>query len=97
MSKFCGRRFFVLGEGVTGAHVKSRSEKHLLFLQDAIKSCTGTVFAERTQHDCQEFLSILLDLLHEDLNQIECKPFIELNDSDGRPDSVVAKEVSGFF
>uniref|UniRef100_A0A183EES4 ubiquitinyl hydrolase 1 n=1 Tax=Gongylonema pulchrum TaxID=637853 RepID=A0A183EES4_9BILA len=46
----------------------------------------------RTQHDCQEFLSILLDLLHEDLNQIECKPFIELNDSDGRPDSVVAQE-----
>ncbi|VDK72817.1 unnamed protein product [Onchocerca ochengi] len=60
-------------------------------LRDAIK-CAGPVFAERSQHDCQEFLSILLDLLHEDLNQIENKPFIELSDSDGRPDSVVAKE-----
>ncbi|MCP9258936.1 Ubiquitin carboxyl-terminal hydrolase 32 [Dirofilaria immitis] len=60
-------------------------------LRDAIKSA-GSVFAERSQHDCQEFLSILLDLLHEDLNQIENKPFIELSDSDGRPDSVVAKE-----
>ncbi|OZC06417.1 hypothetical protein X798_06597 [Onchocerca flexuosa] len=59
--------------------------------EDAIK-CAGPVFAERSQHDCQEFLSILLDLLHEDLNQIENKPFIELSDSDGRPDSVVAKE-----
>uniref|UniRef100_A0A915Q6R4 ubiquitinyl hydrolase 1 n=1 Tax=Setaria digitata TaxID=48799 RepID=A0A915Q6R4_9BILA len=60
-------------------------------LRDAIR-CAGPVFAERSQHDCQEFLSILLDLLHEDLNQIENKPFIELNDSDGRPDSVVANE-----
>ncbi|VDM98335.1 unnamed protein product [Thelazia callipaeda] len=61
-------------------------------LRDAIRHCTGSVFADRTQHDCQEFLSILLDMLHEDLNQIESKPFIELNDSDGRPDSVVAEE-----
>ncbi|VDO34249.1 unnamed protein product [Onchocerca flexuosa] len=65
-------------------------------LRDAIK-CAGPVFAERSQHDCQEFLSILLDLLHEDLNQIENKPFIELSDSDGRPDSVVAKEVFYFI
>ncbi|VDK88939.1 unnamed protein product [Litomosoides sigmodontis] len=60
-------------------------------LREAIR-CAGSMFAERSQHDCQEFLSIFLDLLHEDLNQIESKPFIELSDSDGRPDSVVAKE-----
>lgn len=64
--------------------------------QEAIR-CAGSMFAERSQHDCQEFLSILLDLLHEDLNQIESKPFIELSDSDGRPDSVVAKEVFWFI
>ena len=45
------------------------------------------------QHDCQELLSFLLDGLHEDLNRVHDKPYVELKDSDGRPDHVVAKEV----
>uniref|UniRef100_A0A915CDK1 ubiquitinyl hydrolase 1 n=1 Tax=Parascaris univalens TaxID=6257 RepID=A0A915CDK1_PARUN len=61
-------------------------------LRDAISANAGGVFAERTQHDCQEFLSILLDLLHEDLNRVINKPYVELTDSNGRPDVVVAKE-----
>ena len=32
------------------------------------------------QHDAQEFLSILLDYLHEDLNRIDKKPYIQLEE-----------------
>ncbi|XP_067931745.1 ubiquitin carboxyl-terminal hydrolase 32-like isoform X2 [Watersipora subatra] len=44
------------------------------------------------QHDAQELLSFLLDGLHEDLNRVQKKPYVELKDSDGRPDDVLAKE-----
>ncbi|KAL3857432.1 hypothetical protein ACJMK2_012103, partial [Sinanodonta woodiana] len=44
------------------------------------------------QHDSQELLSFLLDGLHEDLNRVHDKPYIELKDSDGRPDEIVAQE-----
>ena len=38
------------------------------------------------QHDSQELLTFLLDGLHEDLNRVKKKPYIELKDSDDRPD-----------
>ncbi|PJF18595.1 hypothetical protein PSACC_01589 [Paramicrosporidium saccamoebae] len=44
------------------------------------------------QQDSQELLSALLDRLHEDVNRIVHKPYIELQDSDGRPDCEIAKE-----
>eukprot|EP00795_Rhopilema_esculentum_P015115 gene15115-6296_t len=44
------------------------------------------------QHDAQELLSFLLDGLHEDLNRVHDKPYIELKDSAGRPDKEVAQE-----
>ncbi|KAK6968759.1 Ubiquitin carboxyl-terminal hydrolase 32, partial [Biomphalaria glabrata] len=44
------------------------------------------------QHDSQELLSFLLDGLHEDLNRVHNKPYVELKDSDGRPDREVARE-----
>ncbi|WAR02243.1 UBP32-like protein [Mya arenaria] len=44
------------------------------------------------QHDSQELLSFLLDGLHEDLNRVHDKPYVELKDSDGRPDETVAQE-----
>ena len=44
------------------------------------------------QHDSQEMLSVLLETLHEDVNQITKKPYIETKDSNGRPDDVVAQE-----
>ncbi|XP_048582551.1 ubiquitin carboxyl-terminal hydrolase 32-like isoform X2 [Nematostella vectensis] len=44
------------------------------------------------QHDAQEFLSFLLDGLHEDLNRVHDKPYVELKDSDGRLDEIVAQE-----
>lgn len=48
------------------------------------------------QQDSQELLAFLLDGLHEDLNRVHEKPYVELKDSDGRPDFEVAAEVSVF-
>jgi len=45
-----------------------------------------------SQHDSQEFLGALLDGLHEDLNRVLEKQYVELKESDGRPDDEVAKE-----
>jgi ubiquitin C-terminal hydrolase len=44
------------------------------------------------QHDSQEFLAFLLDGLHEDVNRITNKPFVEEKDSDSRPDAELAAE-----
>uniref|UniRef100_A0A8B9JPR1 Ubiquitin carboxyl-terminal hydrolase 32 n=1 Tax=Astyanax mexicanus TaxID=7994 RepID=A0A8B9JPR1_ASTMX len=44
------------------------------------------------QQDSQELLAFLLDGLHEDLNRVHEKPYVELKDSDGRPDAEVATE-----
>lgn len=44
------------------------------------------------QQDSQELLAFLLDGLHEDLNRIKKKPFVEEKDSDGRPDAELARE-----
>lgn len=44
------------------------------------------------QHDSQEFLSQLLDALHEDLNRIIKKPITEKVEANGRPDVEVADE-----
>ena len=44
------------------------------------------------QHDAQELLAFLLDGLHEDLNRVHDKPYVELSDSEGRSDVVVAQE-----
>jgi ubiquitin carboxyl-terminal hydrolase 15 len=40
----------------------------------------------------QELLAFLLDGLHEDLNRVKCKPYVEAKDGDGRPDEEVADE-----
>ncbi|GAV75105.1 UCH domain-containing protein/DUSP domain-containing protein [Cephalotus follicularis] len=49
-------------------------------------------FSGYNQHDSQELLAFLLDGLHEDLNRVKQKPYMEIKDSDGRPDEVVAQE-----
>ncbi|PON98373.1 Ubiquitinyl hydrolase [Trema orientale] len=49
-------------------------------------------FSGYNQHDSQEFLSFLLDGLHEDLNRVKCKPCTEAKDAEGRPDEEVAEE-----
>lgn len=49
-------------------------------------------FSGYNQHDSQELLAFLLDGLHEDLNRVKQKPYIETKDFDGRPDEEVADE-----
>ncbi|XP_047330417.1 ubiquitin carboxyl-terminal hydrolase 8-like [Impatiens glandulifera] len=44
------------------------------------------------QHDSQEFLAFLLDGLHEDLNRVKCKPYIEVKDEGICTDDEVADE-----
>lgn len=44
------------------------------------------------QHDSQELLSFLLDGLHEDLNRVKRKEYIELKDAEERPDEELAEE-----
>jgi ubiquitin C-terminal hydrolase len=47
-------------------------------------------FSGYQQHDTQELLAFLLDGLHEDLNRIIKKPYIELPDFDGMKDDEIA-------
>eukprot|EP00127_Corallochytrium_limacisporum_P007054 Clim_evm14s241 gene=Clim_evmTU14s241 len=44
------------------------------------------------QHDSQELLGFLLDGLHEDLNKIVTKPYMDAPETEGRPDDDVAEE-----
>ena len=48
-------------------------------------------FSGYQQHDTQELLAFLLDGLHEDLNRILKKPYIELPDFDGMKDHEITK------
>ncbi|XP_033646782.1 ubiquitin carboxyl-terminal hydrolase 19-like [Asterias rubens] len=43
------------------------------------------------QHDAQEFMAFLLDGLHEDLNRVKNKPYVEAEDSDDKPDEEIAE------
>ncbi|XP_047960146.1 ubiquitin carboxyl-terminal hydrolase 8-like isoform X1 [Salvia hispanica] len=49
-------------------------------------------FGGYNQHDSQEFLSFLLDGLHEDLNRVKRKPYVQAKEEDGRSDEEVADE-----
>ncbi|CAH1436150.1 unnamed protein product [Lactuca virosa] len=49
-------------------------------------------FCGFNQHDSQELLAFLLDGLHEDLNRVKCKPYVEAKDGDGRADEDIADE-----
>eukprot|EP00936_MAST-01D_sp_MAST-1D-sp1_P000836 g836.t1 len=49
-------------------------------------------FAGSEQHDAQEFVLSMLNLLSEDLNRIKKKPYVEQPDSNGRPDHELADE-----
>jgi ubiquitin carboxyl-terminal hydrolase 8 len=49
-------------------------------------------FVGMRQHDSQELLAFLLDGLHEDLNRVRVKPYVEQEENDGRPDALIAQE-----
>ena len=43
-------------------------------------------------------LSVLLETMHEDVNEISKKPYVEQKDSNGRADEIVAEEFwNGFL
>ncbi|CAK84745.1 unnamed protein product (macronuclear) [Paramecium tetraurelia] len=50
------------------------------------------MFKGYQQHDSSELITFLLDGLHEDLNRVKKKPYVESKDHQGRPDVEVAKE-----
>ena len=64
---------------------------------DCFQSKVG-MFAPRfsgfQQHDSQELLSFLLDGLHEDLNRVKNKPYIEAKDDDSRNDEASTENCS---
>eukprot|EP00730_Choanoeca_flexa_P003924 TRINITY_DN11539_c0_g1_i1.p1 TRINITY_DN11539_c0_g1~~TRINITY_DN11539_c0_g1_i1.p1 ORF type:complete len:1743 (+),score=489.45 TRINITY_DN11539_c0_g1_i1:122-5230(+) len=62
-----------------------------LKLRSAIQDL-APLFAGNQQQDAQELLAFVLDGLHEDLNRVTEKPYVERKDSDNRPDPIVAKE-----
>lgn len=77
------------------AHKCGASSSELVFHNDGYWICVQTKvghfasqFLGYQQHDSQELLSFLLDGLHEDLNRVKNKEYIELRDADGRPDQV---------
>lgn len=52
----------------------------------------ATQFANFAQHDAHEFLSFVLDGLHEDLNRVRVKPTTNTIEAEGRPDVEVSRE-----
>uniref|UniRef100_A0A0K2U5A0 Ubiquitin carboxyl-terminal hydrolase n=1 Tax=Lepeophtheirus salmonis TaxID=72036 RepID=A0A0K2U5A0_LEPSM len=61
----------------------------------SFKSAVGRFapqFSGYQQQDSQELLTFLLDGLHEDLNRVKQKPYIEIKDSGDRADEEVALE-----
>lgn len=71
------------------------SGRHYSVVPRVFKTKVGhfaSQFLGYQQHDSQELLSFLLDGLHEDLNRVKNKEYIELRDADGRQDQEVAEE-----
>ena len=58
---------------------------------DSIKKIK-TQFAGYKQQDAQEFLSVLLDQLHEDLNRITEKPYVELLEKQNDENDLIASK-----
>ena len=85
-----------------------RSGKTLPFIESELSAPSCCFFVSLSIKDCilecpihvfqfyfvwlQELLAFLLDGLHEDLNRVKNKPYVEAKDGDGRPDEEVADE-----
>jgi len=70
-------------------------EEYRVIAPKAFKRALGAFraqFSGYDQQDSQEFLAFLLDGLHEDLNRVMQKPYVEEIDSDGREQEEVAVE-----
>lgn len=49
-------------------------------------------FSGYGQQDSAELINYLLDLIHEDLNRVRTKPYVEVSEDMNRPEAVIAKE-----
>ena len=67
----------------SGKHVSVKPTR----IKDAVTE-KAPQFQGYSQHDAQEFSAYILDLLHEDVNIVKKKPFIELAEANGRSDKV---------
>ncbi len=76
---------------IKGMHCDSESTFSPYNLKSAV-STINPMFSGYAQHDSQEFFSFIVDGLHEDLNRIKKKPYVESVESKGRQDKVVALE-----
>ncbi len=54
-------------------------------------------FRGMDQHDSQELILHLLDGIHEDLNRVKKKQYVENSEAAGRPDEVVSREQWGKY
>jgi len=70
----------------------SRSSHSPLSLHKAIVRTRDEFVNTYSQQDSHELLMFLLDAIHEDLNRVRDKPYIEAVEDEGRPDRVVAEE-----
>ena len=71
------------------------SGNHSYVVPRAFKMAVGRFapqFSGYQQQDSQELLTFLLDGLHEDLKRVKQKPYVEMSECDGKPDSEVAME-----
>lgn len=71
------------------------SGKHSYYSPSKLKSLLSekfSLFSGFSQQDAQEYMSVFLDLLHEDINRIREKPYVELNSKDGDDDLSVPDE-----
>eukprot|EP01017_Pseudomicrothorax_dubius_P041898 TRINITY_DN6769_c0_g2_i1.p1 TRINITY_DN6769_c0_g2~~TRINITY_DN6769_c0_g2_i1.p1 ORF type:complete len:615 (-),score=165.93 TRINITY_DN6769_c0_g2_i1:735-2579(-) len=50
------------------------------------------MFSGYSQHDSQELISYVLDGLHEDLNRVKVKPYVETIENEGKPDEEAARQ-----
>ncbi|XP_015784406.1 ubiquitin carboxyl-terminal hydrolase 19 [Tetranychus urticae] len=75
----------------SGAHPSYSPSKLKSLLSDKLSQFSG--FA---QHDAQEYMSFLLDALHEDINRVRHKANVDMNGTDDeekpRPDAEIADE-----
>ena len=54
-------------------------------------------FSGYGQQDSAELVNYLLDLIHEDLNRVQVKPYVEMSEDMNRPESVIADEYWNAF
>lgn len=71
------------------------SGSHVFYSPAKLKSLLSEKFSQFSgfaQHDAQEYMSVLLDVLHEDINRIREKPYVKINSKDGDDDQSVPDE-----